>query len=232
MAAVGTGPHRRAAYLATAMGMLHALLALLSFWLLHDVPKPGSSDADLVAYYSGSGGRTVLIVGIYLLPVSAIAFIWFTVALRMWISQHGHPEHFLFSNLQLVAGIVYAALLLVAAAAFSVDSAVARLTEGPVNPQSARAFPQFGRMLAVMLDSRMAAIFVMTTAGIGRSTKVLPSWFVWLSYPLGLLLLFGASLETEFALVFPAWITVLAVLLILRVRRSAESRPGDPVTGA
>ncbi|GAB4049934.1 hypothetical protein [Catellatospora paridis] len=231
MAAVGTAARRRAAYLATAMGALHAVLSLGSFWLLHGTPKPGSSDADLVAYYGGSHGRTVLIVGIYLLPLSAIAFIWFTVALRMWISQHGHPEHFLFSNLQLVAGITYAALLLVAAAAFSVDSAVAQLSDGAVDPESARAFPQFGRMLAVILDSRMAAIFVMTTAGIGRTTKVLPAWFVWLSYPLGLLLLFGATLETVFALVFPAWILVLAVLLVLRVRQAAEPRPGDLVTG-
>ncbi|WP_155369794.1 hypothetical protein [Catellatospora vulcania] len=231
MAAAGTGSRRRAAYLATAMGVVHSVLALVSFWLLHDAPKPGAPDTDVVAYYSGGQGRTVLIVGIYLLPLSAIAFIWFTVALRMWISQHGHPEHFLFSNLQLVAGIVYAALLLISGAAFSVDSAVAALGDGPVDPESARAFPQFGRMLAVMLDSRMAAIFVMTTAGIGRSTKVLPSWFVWLSYPLGLLLLFGASLETEFALIFPAWILVLAVLLTLRVRHAGEPRPGDLVTG-
>lgn len=232
MAAVGAGPRRRAAYLATAMGVAHSVLALVSFWLLHDAPKPGSPDSAVIAFYSGAQGRTVLTVGIYLLPLSAIAFIWFTVALRMWISEHGHPEHFLFSNLQLVAGIVYAALLLVAGAAFSVDAAVAALGDGPVDPQSARAFPQFGRMLAIMLDSRMAAIFVMTTAGIGRSTKVLPAWFVWLSYPLGLLLLFGATLQTRFALIFPVWVLTLAVLLTLRVHHTGEPRPGDPATGA
>lgn len=158
-------------------------------------------------------------MGIYLLPLAAIAFIWFITALRMWIAQHGRAEHALLSNIQLACGIVYIALMLVSAAAFTVDSAVAQLEGGMVDPQSARDFPQFGKLVLVMLAMRMTAMFVFTTATISRPARLLPAWFIWLSYPVGLFLLLAATLNTLFALVFPAWMLTLAVLLMVRVPR-------------
>lgn len=226
MGAGDGGSLRTAAYLATAMGVVHAVLYLLSFWLLRDAPGAKAGDAEIIAYYSGHG-RTVLAVGIYLMPFAAIAFIWFTVALRMWIARHERPEHFLFSNLQLVSGIVYSALLLVAAAALSVDAAVLELSGGQINPQSARSFPQFGKMLALILDIRMAGMFALTTASISRTSRLLPMWFAWVSYPVGAVLLFGATFDTRSALLFPAWILLLAAVLIVRVHR-AVSAHGEP----
>jgi hypothetical protein len=72
----------------------------------------------------------------YLLPFAAIAFVWFIVALRMWVGSHGRPEQALFSNVQLVSSILFIALLLEAAAAFSIDAAV---TAVPAARQGARA---------------------------------------------------------------------------------------------
>ena len=115
---------RQAAYLTAAMGIVHAVLLLLSFWILRTMPGPGATDPDLIAFYGGADRRRVLAVGFYLLPFAAIAFVWFIVALRMWVGSHGRPEHALFSNVQLVSGILFIALLLEAAAAYSIDAAV------------------------------------------------------------------------------------------------------------
>jgi hypothetical protein len=41
------------------------------------------------------------------------------IALRMWVGSYGRPEHALFSNVQLVSGIIFIALLLEAAPRFS-----------------------------------------------------------------------------------------------------------------
>ena len=49
----------------------------------------------------------MILAGLYLMPFAAIAFIWFIVALRMWMARHGRPEHALFSNVQLVSGIAF-----------------------------------------------------------------------------------------------------------------------------
>jgi hypothetical protein len=147
----------------------------------------------------------------------------------MWIAEHGRPEHALLSNIQLACGIVYIALMLVAAAAFTVDSAVAHLEGGTVDPPSARNFPQFGKVVLVMLAMRMAAMFVFTTATISRPARLVPVWLIWLSYPVGLLLLLAATLSTWFMLVFPAWMLTLAVVFMVRVPRipAAVTAPSD-----
>lgn len=215
---VASSPARTAAYIATGMGLAHAVLFVLGFGILRHAPKPGASDAALVEYYNGPGRRWVLVAGIYLLPLAAIAFIWFSTALRMWVARHGRPEHMLFSNIQLIAGVVYTALMLVAAAAFTVDSAVAELERGPIDPTSARNFPQFGKLVVVILAMRMAAMFVITTGSIGKHSRLLPSWFVWLSYAVGLTMLVSATLDPLFLIVFPVWILILTCLLMIRVR--------------
>jgi hypothetical protein len=62
----------------------------------------------------------VVLVGLYLMPFAGIAFLWFIVALRMWITHSASRENVLLSNIQLVSGIVFIAL-------FSLAPAPARL---------------------------------------------------------------------------------------------------------
>jgi hypothetical protein len=74
---------RQAGYLTAGMGMVHAALFLVSFWIVRSIPKPSAPDADLIAFYGGGGDRRrVLAVGLYLMPFAAIAFVWFIIALR------------------------------------------------------------------------------------------------------------------------------------------------------
>jgi hypothetical protein len=66
---------------------------------------------------------------------------------------------------------------------------------------------------------RMAAMFVFTTSNIARSAGVLPRWFVYLGYIVGLFLLLSATFSTFLALVFPVWLLTLCVLMFLRARK-------------
>jgi Na+-transporting methylmalonyl-CoA/oxaloacetate decarboxylase gamma subunit len=198
----------QAAYLTAGMGIVHAVLLLVSFWILRTMPGPGAAEATLQAFYGGADRRRVLAVGLYLLPFAAIAFVWFIVALRMWVGSHGRPEQALFSNVQLVSGIVFIALLLEAAAAYSIDAAVVEFSNGSLNPALARQFPQLGRVLGLVLAMRLAAMFVIATSSIGRHTRVLPAWFIWLGYLVGAFLF----------VVFPIWVLTLCVLLLVRAR--------------
>jgi hypothetical protein len=79
---------RRAATLTAALGAAHALLFLLALVLLSDVPGPRASDADLASFYASDARRRLIVVGLYVLPFAAIAFMWFVVALRMWVGAH------------------------------------------------------------------------------------------------------------------------------------------------
>jgi hypothetical protein len=152
------------------------------------------------------------------MPFAAIAFVWFSIALRMWVGSYGRPEHALFSNVQLVSGIIFIALLLEAAAAYSIDAAVVEFSNGSLNPALARQFPQLGRVLMLVLAMRMAAMFVIATSSIGRHARVLPAWFIWLGYVVGAFLLLAATLSAVLVLVFPMWVLILCVLLVVRAR--------------
>ena len=78
------------------------------------------------------------------MPFAGIAFLWFIVALRMWIAAVGSREDALLSNIQLVSGILYIALLLTAAAANSVVAASVEFEDGEIDPVWARLLPQYG----------------------------------------------------------------------------------------
>ena len=66
---------------------LHGVLFLVFVLVVVEPAGPvGASAAEVTAFYSSSGQRRVMIAGLYLMPFAGIAFIWFIVALRMWVA--------------------------------------------------------------------------------------------------------------------------------------------------
>jgi hypothetical protein len=223
---------RRAALLTAAVGAIHSVLFILSFWLLSDVPPATASDAAIVDYYSSNSSRRLVLVGLYVMPFAGIAFIWFSVALRMWIGEHARSVSVLFSNIQLVSGIVFVGLFFAAASAFAIIAAGVEFSDTPIDPVAAREFPQYGAALLFVFAMRMAAMFVFATSTIGRHTGILPRWFTLLGYVVGTFLLLSATFSRLLALVFPLWVLMLAAILTgiaLRIPRDAVlPRRGPP----
>ena len=210
--------------LTAAVGAAHAVLFLFSTWLLSDRPGPTATTSEITEYYGSGGSRRILLVGLYLMPFAGIAFIWFIVALRMWVEGTSRRVNVLLSNIQLVAGILYVALLFAAAASTSVLAASVEFADGEIDPVAAHQFPQFGSTLLLVFALRMAAMFVLTTSTIGRTSRVLPAWFAWSGYAVSLFLLLSASLEPWLALVFPVWLLVLSAVLMREARRIPAHR--------
>jgi len=215
---VGMPATRRAAILTARHGVIQAVLLLVSFWLLTRIPGAKAPDADFIAFYESDKRRLVVLVGLYLMPFAAIAFLWFAVALRMWLSRSLGSEDALLSNVQLVSAIIFIALFLAGAAASTVLAVSVEFSDYPVDPGAARQFPQFGSALLLVFGMRMAAMFVFTTSGIARRHGLLPPWFIWTGYLVGLFLLLSATLNRLLVLVFPVWILVLSVILLLKAR--------------
>lgn len=215
---------RQAAMLTAGLGAAHALLFIVALLLLADAPGPTATDAELIDYYSAEGSRRVTLAGLYVMPFAGIAFVWFIVALRMWISASGRREDALFSNVQLVSGILYTALFLVSAAASAAIAAATEFTDAEIDPAFARQFNQYGDTILFVFAMRMAAMFVFTTCTVSRHASILPGWFLWIGYAVGLFLLLSASFYRALSLVFPLWLLCLAVLLMLRARRIPRDR--------
>jgi hypothetical protein len=210
---------RRAAYLTAGVGIVYAVLFLLSFWLVSRTPGARASDAELTNFYASGRGRVYILVGLYLMPFAGIAFIWFIVALRMWIGAQVQRENALLANIQLVSGIIFVALFFSTAATYAASATMVELQQGTVSPAVARQLPLLGSTLMFVFAVRMAAMFVFTTTNIGRGAGILPRWFVLLSYAVGLFLLLSATFSYWLVLVFPIWVLVLCGFLLLRARR-------------
>src|SRR5262245_25762955 len=202
--------------LIVATGCAHALLFLLSYWLLTSTPGAHATDEELVAFYQTGSRRRLVLVGLYVMPFAGIAFLWFCMALRVWFHGAARQVGELLAGIQLASGILFVALFFAAAAASSVMAVSIEFSRSAVDPMVARQFPQYGGTLLLGFAMRMAAMFVFTTSRLGRMTGVLPRWFALVGLLAGLFLLFSASFSRVLVLVFPLWILALCALLLAR----------------
>ncbi len=108
---------RRAAYLAIGLGVAFSVLYILSFLLLQQTPGPSASDEAIIAFYTTGGQRRLILLGLYVMPFAGIAYLWFIIALRMWIESMARRISPLLSNVQFVSGIIFIGLLFTAGAA-------------------------------------------------------------------------------------------------------------------
>jgi hypothetical protein len=220
---------RRAATLVAISGIVHAVLFLISIALLLTVPGPKATDQEILDFYNSPESRRVLLVGLYLMPFAGIAFLWFIVTMRLWI-RAAVTRRFsvLFSEVQLVSGIVFLALFMSAAAATSSTAAAVEYTEAPITAVEARILPSFGTTLLLVLAMRMAAIFVVSTTTLARASPSIPRWFVIAGYLVALFLLLSFSLSPLLVIVFPVWVLVLCLLLLRLARQIPHGTPLEP----
>jgi hypothetical protein len=211
---------RNAAMLTAGMGIAFALLYYLAAALTSSVPGARATDQELVDFYNSGSTAIPVIVGLYVSPFAGIAFIWFIVSLRMWSAATARRNaSALQSNLQLVAGIAFVVITFVSAAASSVLAVAVQLGSATADPIVARQFPIFGQTLNVFFGMRMAAMFVFTSSALARTSGILPRWFIFLGFVVGLFLLLTAVLSQYLQLVFPTWVLLLCLLLLREVRR-------------
>jgi hypothetical protein len=137
----------------------------------------------------------------------------------MWISGSVRRENVLFSNIQLVSGILFIAMFFAAASAYSAMAASVEFAGARTDPAFARQLPLYGSTLLFVFAMRMAAMFIFTTSSIGRSAGILPAWFTWAGYAVGLFLLLSWGVSRGLVLAFPVWVLALCLILLNRARR-------------
>lgn len=227
---------RRAAYLTIGLGVAFSVLYIVSFWMLQQTPGPSAPDEAIIAFYTVGGQRRLILIGLYLMPFAGIAYLWFIIALRMWIEGMARHVSPLLSNVQFISGIIFVGLLFTAGAASASTAASMEFAQGTVDPMLARQLPQLSSTILLVFAMRMAAMFVFTTSNIGRASGILPRWFIYLGFAVGVFLLLSATFNPVLALVYPAWVLLLCVILAIRasaIPSEALLLPADrPAAGA
>lgn len=206
------------------LGTAFSILFLISLWLMSSVPRPKDADQAYQDFYSGDEKRKVVIVGLYLLPLSAVAFIWFLAALRQWVAKTWSIDRQIIGTVQLLSGFAFITLALASAAATVIPAAAIELSDQPLDPALARQFPLYGNALLLIFGIRMAAMFVMTTANMGLKSGVMPKWFTYVSFLLAVILFLSYSLSIWLVVGFPVWVLVLGILIIYNARNPEALR--------
>jgi hypothetical protein len=203
---------RAAAVAGLAFALLFATSVVLREWAI-----PSESD-DFGAWVSDDAKRRAVLFSLQLLPFAGIAFLWFIGVLR---DRIGQGEDRFFATVFLGSGLLFVAMSFVAGAiSAGLISTAAELSQagdlGTVWP--------FGRRSAAALASiyglRMAAVFTLSTTTLATRLGLVPRWLTILGYLTAAVLLLGAGNVRWLELVFPAWIAVLSIhILVIAFRR-------------
>ncbi|HWH99400.1 MAG TPA: hypothetical protein VNT27_03650, partial [Propionibacteriaceae bacterium] len=152
-----------------------------------------------------------------LVPFAGIAFLWFIGVLR---DQLGAVEDRLFSTVFLGSGLLFLAMLFVGTVTST--SLMGML----VRPDLDVDVFAYGRSNTQVLISvyamRMAAVFTLSVSTVGLRTAALPRWVCFLGYLVGLTLMLAAGRFQWTQLVFPAWVLLVSLSLLLIRPTSAD----------
>jgi hypothetical protein len=221
------GSLRRAAMITAIVGAIFALLFIATFLVVATAPD---EDVFIIAGSDATLARRLAVVGLYVMPFAGIAFIWFVVSLRTWIAASAEGVDILISSVQLVSGIVFVAMFFAAGACWAAIPAAVEIEGEPI-PALVSELPKLGDTILFVFGMRMAAMFIFTTSTLANKHHILPRWFIWLGYAIGLFLLLSVSFSEWLAMVFPVWTLVLSIMLMQRARaipldiRIGEARP-------
>ncbi len=200
-------------------GIVFSVLLIVSLVLMRlSVPaNPQDAGAWL------SGGWKPVRLALHLLPFAGIAFLWFIGVLR---DRLGAREDRFFATVFLGSGLLFIAMLFASSA---VAGGVLMFHMARPDKLMESGSYQFGRILAYQIMNvyamKMAGVFMISTCTISIRTGIFPRWMALLGYALALLLLLSGGLFRWAPLVFPVWVLLISVDILL-----ANLRP-KPASG-
>jgi hypothetical protein len=163
-------------------------------------------------------------LGLSLIPFAGIAFFWFTGVIRDHI---GEREDRFFATVFLGSGIAFVVLMFVYAAILGAvfgtyTFAADLLTDNDIYI--------FGFMLINEIIGnytlRIAGVYMLSIGTIWTRTEVTPRWLTIITYLLALIFLFFAGSIREARFIFPAWVFLTSVFILItnrRLERAEES---------
>jgi hypothetical protein len=180
---------------------------------LLQTPSVDATDADIVSFYAQDNAGRNALLWLQVIVIATISFLWFIGVVR---SRVGGREPLLFGTAFLGGAILLAATLMIGAAALAAPSIVTELGGQVVDPGAASMFRSFAAIALSVFAPRFTALVMLSTATLGRATRTLPTWLIISSYVLGLVVLVNVTVAEPMIFVFPAWLAVVSVVLLVR----------------
>ena len=198
----------RAAALA---GIAFAVIFTVALVLVRRAVPADPGDAG--RWLSDDSRRGGVLFALGLVPFAGIAFLWFVGVLR---DRVGVAEDRFFATVFLGSALLFLGMLFVASALAA--GLVASAGDGGGSLLSSDTWEVARRAtyeLANVYAMRMAAVFTIATSTILLRTRLAPRWLVVAGYAAGIALLLAVGFFAWVELVFPAWVLVLSVYVLV-----------------
>jgi hypothetical protein len=215
---------------AAVAGILFSVLLITSLVIMRlSIPADPRDAGRWLA-----GDTSLIEVALTLLPFAGIAFLWFIGVVRDRIGEH---EDRLFATVFLGSGLLFLAMLFAAAALAGGILVAYGAAPAALLDSETYAFARAATFVIINTYAiKMAGVFMISTGTLFLRTKVTPRWMALLGYALALLLMVSISHLSWIFLVFPLWILLISVyILIENYRRGPDttvSRPGAAATAS
>jgi hypothetical protein len=157
---------------------------------------------------------TTVTLALNLIPFAGIAFLWFIGVIRDLMSDQ---EDRLFATVFLGSGLLFLALTFIGAAlaagllsSYAIESSI--LIQSGVLTYSRMVLYHVFNIYAI----RMSGVFMISLASILLRTGLMHRGWAYLTYVLALVLLLSIDYSSWVTLIFPGWVLVVSVIVLVR----------------
>jgi hypothetical protein len=204
-------------------GILFVVLMVVGSMLVGDVPAPDAPEPEIAGYLTDSATHTLNIVGAYLWVVGALAFLWFLSRLRGDLRRAEGGTGVL-SNLTFGAGVAFAAVWMVCAAAHAWVPYAIELRGAPVRDTDlAWMLPSLGRLLLLLGGGFAGVLVLLAASAVILRTGAFPRWLAWLGIVAAIVLLFDVVYQNIFS--FWAWVLIASIVMLMPREQTVTSVP-------
>jgi len=204
---------------AAIAGILFSILLIVSLALVRISVPADPQDAG--AWLSGSWKNVDLALN--LLPFAGIAFLWFIGVVR---DRLGQNEDRFFATVFLGSGLLFLAMLFTSAGIAGGIISLYGVTPGMLIESGMYTF---GRTVTYEIMNvytmKMAGVFMITTCTLSLRTGIVPRWMAFLGLVLALFLLLSTGSFYWAPLVFPLWVLLISVYILLANLRRSKDQP-------
>lgn len=160
--------------------------------------------------------RTSVVVALNLVPFAGLAFLWFIGVVR---DRIGAEEDRFFATVFLGTGLLFVAMLFVAGAVAGGLIAMQGASDAAgISPDVWRLGRSTSHQILNVYAMRMAGAFTLSTTAIGVRLRIMPRWLAAVSVVVALVLLLTVERFAWVQLLFPLWVLVLSLHLLIHPR--------------
>jgi hypothetical protein len=194
---------------AAIAGIVFSLLLISSMLLIWtSVPAdPRGPAADVVSHLRA------ISFSYNLLPFAGVAFLWFIAVVR---DRLGVLEDRFFATVFLGSGLLFIAMMFnVGALAGGLIDTLSSRSGDPIQSGTYSLSRAEIYQTIHTYAMKMAGVFMISTSTISLRTRIFPRWMATLGYVLALMLLLSLGKMEWFLLVFPVWVFLISVYILI-----------------